>query len=317
MQTVRGLESYPPEGPAAAVALGVFDGVHLGHRAILTRAVERARQAGLAAVACTFDPHPLEVLRPEQAPIPIATVEERLALMAEAGIETTVVVAFTPELARMEPETFVEEVLLGRLRAREIVVGFNHTFGRGARGNPDLLRALGERLGFRTHVMPPLLLDGAPVSSSGIRAALAEGRVETAARMLGRPYAIGGTVESGAGRGRGLGFPTANVRPDRPVLVAAGVYVGQLEVQGQRRPAVVNVGVRPTFGEQRLVVEAHLLDFEGVLYGQRVRLGFLGRLRPERRFASVEALREQIAADVAEARKRLGDPQLYLGGKHW
>ncbi|SRR5712691_1549544 len=306
MRIVQGLESYPPEPRPAVVALGVFDGVHLGHREILGTAVTRAREGGLVAVACTFEPRPMEILQPGRAPAPIATLDERLDLIAATGVETTVVLAFTRALAAVEPEAFVKDVVLQRLRAREIVVGFNHTFGRGARGNAQLLEELAPRLGFRVDVVPPRVVDGVPVSSSEIREALRLGDVERAGRYLGRPYAIGGTVEAGAGRGRTLGFPTANIRPDRPLLIATGVYAGTVEAGEGRHGAVVNVGVRPTFGENRLVVEAHLLDFAGNLYDRPVSLAFLGRLREERKFADVETLRRQIAEDVDSARKRLG-----------
>jgi riboflavin kinase/FMN adenylyltransferase len=286
------------------VAQGTFDGVHLGHRAILGTALTRAREAGLEAVVCTFDPHPVEVLQPERAPLPITTLDERLELIGQTGVDVVVVLAFTPELAAIEPEAFVKDVLLERLRAREIVVGYNHRFGRGARGDARLLETLAARSGFQAHVVPPKTVDGAVVSSSGIRAALARGDVTTAARALGRPYAIAGTVTSGAGRGRTLGFPTANIVSSRAVLVARGVYRGRVHVEGHSHSAVVNVGVRPTFGETTLAVEAHLLDFTGDLYDRQVRLEFLDRLRDEMRFPSVEALRAQVARDIAAARNR-------------
>src|SRR5213593_4179306 len=305
MRIVQGLESYPPDAGPAVVALGVFDGVHLGHREILGTAVARARDAGLVAVACTFEPHPIEVLQPGRAPAPIATLDERLELIAATGVDTTVVLTFTRALAAIEPETFVKDVVLQRLHAREIVVGFNHTFGRGARGNAQLLEQLAPGLGFDVDVVPPRIVDGVPVSSSEIREALRLGDVERAGRYLGRPYAIAGTVEAGAGRGRTLGFPTANIRPDRALLIATGVYAGTIEAMGRRYGAVVNVGVRPTFGESQVVVEAHLLDFTGSLYDWSVRLAFLGRLREERKFSGVDALRRQIAEDVETARKRL------------
>jgi len=306
MRIVQGLETYPPDAGPAIVALGVFDGVHLGHREILGTAVARARHANLVAVACTFEPHPIEVLQPGRAPAPIASLEERLELIAATGVDTTVVLTFTRALAAIEPETFVKEVVLERLRAREIVVGFNHTFGRGARGNARLLEQLAPGLGFDVTVVPPRIVDGVPVSSSEIREALRLGDVERAGRYLGRPYAIVGTVEAGAGRGRTLGFPTANIHPDRALLIATGVYAGTVEAKGGLSGAVVNVGVRPTFGESQVVVEAHLLDFTGSLYDQSVRLAFLGRLREERKFSGVDALRRQIAEDVEMARKRLG-----------
>jgi riboflavin kinase/FMN adenylyltransferase len=282
----------------------VFDGVHLGHRAILGTALTRARAAGLEAVACTFDPHPMEVLQPDRAPRPIATLDERLTLIGETGVDAAVVLAFTRELAAIEPEAFVKDVLLGRLRAREIVVGYNHRFGRGARGDARLLQELGDRVGFRAHVVPPMTVEGTAVSSTEIRAALQRGDVSTAARDLGRPYAIEGPVTSGAGRGRTLGFPTANIETERPVLVARGVYRGRIHLEGGQHAAVVNVGVRPTFGEATLAVEAHVLDFAGDLYGQRVRLEFLERLRDEMRFPSVGDLKAQVARDIADARSR-------------
>jgi riboflavin kinase/FMN adenylyltransferase len=304
MRIVRELTSYAPE--ATAVALGVFDGVHLAHQAILRTAIEAARRHRLESVACTFDPHPAEVLQPQRSSAAIATLGDRLDLIAATGVGVTVVLPFTPALAQMEPEAFVEDILLGRLHAREVVVGFNHTFGRGARGDPKLLQDLAGRLGFGAHVVPPLLVDGVAVSSSAIRASLREGDLERANRMLGRPYLIGGDVVSGAGRGRTLGFPTANVRPDRQVLVAPGVYACRVDVGPDAHRAVVNVGVRPTFGEATLVIEAYLLDFQGTLYDRSVRVAFLARLREERRFPSVDALRDQILRDVADARERLG-----------
>jgi riboflavin kinase / FMN adenylyltransferase len=302
MQIVRGLESFPPDSVPSAVALGAFDGIHLGHRAILGTAVTQARHDKLRALACTFDRHPMEVLQPDRAPLPITTLEERLELIAETGIDTTVVIPFTPAVAGIEAQTFVRDVLVGTLKAREIVVGFNHRFGRGARGDAKLLEALAATLGFRAHIVPALLVDGVAVSSSEIRAALQRGDLPDAARLLGRPYSIRGEVVRGAGRGRTLGFPTANVKTDRPLGLPVGVYVCRLTVGGRQHQAVVNVGFRPTFGETELAVEAHVLDFTGDLYDERVTLTFVRRLREERKFPSVDALREQIALDVAAAR---------------
>jgi riboflavin kinase / FMN adenylyltransferase len=303
MRIVRGLESYRPEGADSAVALGAFDGIHLGHRAILGTAVAHAQQGGLRAVACTFDRHPMEVLQPDRAPLPITTLAERLELIAETGIDTTVIVPFTHSVAAMEAKAFVQDVLVQTLKAREIVVGFNHRFGQGARGDAQLLESLAGPLGFRAHIVPALMVDGVAVSSSEIRAALQRGDLPSAARLLGRSYSIGGEVVSGAGRGRTLGFPTANVKTDRPLGLPVGVYVCRFVVGPQQHRAVVNVGVRPTFGESELAVEAHVIDFAGDLYGERVRLTFLRRLRDERKFPSIDELRRQIALDVASARE--------------
>ncbi|MBI4247562.1 MAG: bifunctional riboflavin kinase/FAD synthetase [Candidatus Rokubacteria bacterium] len=305
MRIVRSLESFPPDGPATTVALGVFDGVHLGHQAILRAALRRARETGLEALVCTFEPHPLEILQPGRAPLPIVPLSERLALIAALGLDAAVVLDFTPEMAAMEPEAFVKDVLLDRLRARQVVVGFNHTFGRGARGDAGLLQALAARLGFQAEVVPPLVVDGVQVSSSEIRAALEQGAVDRAQRYLGRPYGMSGDVVRGAGRGRSLGFPTANVAPDRGLPIPGGVYACHARVDGATYGAVVNVGTRPTFRETARVVEAHLINFSGVLYGQALRLDFIARLRDEQKFPGVDALREQIARDIAAARQLL------------
>jgi riboflavin kinase/FMN adenylyltransferase len=302
MQIVRGLDSSPPDAGPSAVALGAFDGIHLGHRAILGTAVALARQGKIRALACTFDRHPMEVLQPDRAPMPITTLEERLELIAGTGIDTTVVIPFTPAVASVEAKAFVQDVLIGTLEAREIVVGFNHRFGRGARGDTQLLESLAAPLGFRAHIVPALMVDGVAVSSSEIRAALQRGDLPNAERLLGRPYSIRGEVVRGAGRGRTLGFPTANVKTERPLGLPVGVYVCRLLVGASQHQAVVNVGYRPTFGETDLSVEAHVLDFAGDLYDQKVTLTFLRRLREERKFPSVDALKEQIALDVAAAR---------------
>jgi riboflavin kinase / FMN adenylyltransferase len=302
MQIVRGLESFPPDAGPSAVALGAFDGIHLGHRAILGTAVAHARQGRLSALACTFDRHPMEVLQPDRAPLPITTLDERLELIAGTGIDTTVVLPFTPAVAGIEAKAFVHDVLVGTLKAREIVVGFNHRFGRGARGDAQLLETLAGPLRFRAHIVPALMVDGVAVSSSEIRSALQRGDLPAAARLLGRPYSIRGEVVRGAGRGRTLGFPTANIRTERPLGLPVGVYVCRVQVGARDHQAVVNVGFRPTFGVNELAVEAHVLDFAGDLYDATVTLTFVRRLREERKFPSVDALKEQIALDVAAAR---------------
>lgn len=306
MRIVRGLEFYPPDAAASAVALGAFDGIHLGHRAILGTAVAQARRHDLQALACTFDRDPLEVLQPARAPLAITTLEERLELIGETGIDTAVVIAFTPAVAAIEPEAFVKEVLVGTLRAREVVVGFNHRFGRGARGDAGLLETLAGGLALTAHIVPALTVDGVTVSSSEIRVALQRGDLARAAQLLGRWYSIRGEVVRGAGRGRTLGFPTANVKTERPLGLSAGVYVCEVGVGSNRYQSVVNVGVRPTFGETELAVEAHLLDFSGDLYRVRLTLTFLRRLRDERKFPSIDALRHQIELDIASARKDTG-----------
>ena len=306
MEIVRGLESYPPDSPPSVVALGAFDGIHLAHQKILATARTRARALGLRALACTFDPHPLTVLQPERAPVPITELAENLARIAEQGLDTAVVIVFTREFSLLEAEAFVKDVLVGRLKAREVVVGFNHTFGRGARGNARLLAELGPQYGFVAHVIPPLVVDGVAVSSSGIRQALAAGDVARARKFLGHPYTVRGRVLRGKGRGRQLGFPTANLRPERELIVPAGVYAARAAWEGGRAGAVVNVGIRPTFGEGEYWVEAYLLDFAGDLYDSVLVLEFEERIRSEQKFPDVEALRAQVASDVATAARLLG-----------
>lgn len=286
-------------------AFGAFDGIHLAHAKILDTAVARARALGVSAVACTFDPHPTAVLRPEKAPAPIATLEENLARIAEHGLDATLVIPFTRDFSRMEAEDFVDEALVRALGAREVVVGFNHTFGSGARGTAVLLRELGARRGFVTHVLPPLQVNGLTVSSSAIREALRDGDVEQARAFLGRPYSLTGTVRRGAGRGRTLGFPTANLKPDRPLVLAPGVYAAYAHWEDRQAEAVVNIGYRPTFEESQYWVEAYLFDFAGDLYDRALTLDFLCRIRAEMKFPGVEALTAQVRADMAEARRLL------------
>ena len=286
-------------------AFGAFDGIHLAHAKILDTAVQRARALGVSAVACTFDPHPTVVLRPEKAPAPIATLEENLARIGEHGLDATLVIPFTLAFSHIEAETFVDDALVRTLGAREVVVGFNHTFGRGARGTAVLLRELGAQRGFVTHVLPPLQVNGLTVSSSAIREALRDGDVEQARAFLGRPYALTGIVQRGAGRGRTLGFPTANLKPDRPLALAAGVYAAHARWDGRQAEAVVNIGYRPTFEESQYWVEAYLFDFAGDLYDRPLTLDFLVRIRAEMKFPGVEALTAQVRADMVEARRLL------------
>jgi len=305
MQILKGLPSFPPELRPSVAALGAFDGIHLAHAKILETAVIRARALGVPSVVCTFDPHPAAVLRPELAPPPIATLEENLTRIAEHGLDAALVIPFTRELSLMEAEAFVDEVLVRTLGAREVVVGFNHTFGAGARGTAALLLELGRRRDFVTHVLPSLQVDGLTVSSSTIREALKDGDVELARALLGRPYSVSGTVKRGAGRGRTLGFPTANLRPDRPLVLAAGVYAAKARWGTERADAVVNLGYRPTFDESQYWIEAYLFDFSGDLYDRPLTLDFLRRIRPEKKFPGVDELRAQVFADMEEARRLL------------
>lgn len=306
MEIVRGLEFYPPDSPPSVVALGAFDGIHLGHQKILATARERAQRLGLRSLVCTFEPHPLAVLQPARAPVPITELAENLERIAAEKLDLTLIIPFTLEFSRVEAETFVGDVLSRRLNAREVVVGFNHTFGRGARGDTRLLERLAPKYGFVVRAVPPLSVDGVVVSSSAIRQALGAGDAARARRFLGHPYTVRGQVQRGKGRGLELGFPTANLKPERELILAPGVYAAWAAWADHETGAVVNVGVRPTFGEGEYWVEAHLFDFSGALYGEMLRLAFVERIRPEQKFPDVAALRAQVGQDVATAARLLG-----------
>ncbi len=301
---------YFPDSPPPSrwhqpvLALGNFDGLHRGHMKILDRVRRRAGERAGTPVAMTFDPHPPRVLRPDKAPPLLMTTAQRLEAFDRAGMRGVVVVRFSEALAKWEPEEFVRVVLAEWLRVAEVWVGANFLFGRERSGNFTLLRALGERYNFRAEKIDPVRYREFVVSSTRIRRLVAEGRVDEAGALLGHPYFIDGIVERGDGRGRKIGFPTANLRPENDLVPPRGVYATLAIVDGVRRPSVTNIGVRPTFdtsgGE---AVETHILDDDRDLYGARLRLAFVKRLRDERPFPDVDALREQIQADCRQAER--------------
>jgi riboflavin kinase/FMN adenylyltransferase len=305
------LASLEPRGfPRPAVAIGNFDGVHRGHQALVAVAVRDGRQAGGEAVVLTFDPHPSRVLAPDRSPRALMTVEQKAEILDGLGVDVLAVLPFTAELSREAPEAFVEKVIGGCLGAQTVVVGTGFRFGHRRAGDLARLEGLGARLGFRVHGVPPVVHEGEPISSTRIREALSRGDVAAAGALLGRPFFVDGVVTEGDGRGRGLGFPTANLALRNETLPGLGVYAcrcRRLDGAGEPRAcgAVVNVGRRPTFGGGHVGVEAHLLDFEGDLYGASLRVAFVERLREEQRFSGPEALVAQIARDVARARELL------------
>jgi riboflavin kinase/FMN adenylyltransferase len=290
--------------PVPAVTVGNFDGVHVGHQALVRRTVSEARAAAGTAVALSFDPHPARVLSPERAPAALTTPAQKEELLEGLGLDALVVVPFTRELARFPPERFVSEVLVGALGARVVVVGESFRFGQRQAGDVARLSALGAQWGFVVRAVAPVVVDGVVVSSSRVRECLKGGDVSTARSLLGRSHFVDATVVRGDGRGKQIGVPTANLQPDNEVVAGPGVYAGRCRLpDGEERVAVANVGWRPTFGSGGLTTEAHLLDFEGDLYSARVRLSFEQRLRDERRFDSIEALVAQIRKDVERARE--------------
>ena len=292
----------PADMPRCVLALGTFDGVHLGHQALLMRGGELANQLGCPLAVCTFEPHPLRVLRPEATPPLLTTLPERAALMAEFGVDSLCVTTFTRERADQPPEDYMEE--LARVyHPAAVVCGFNFTFGQGGCGNGETLRHFGREHGFETVIVPEVMLENGAVSSSRIRRALQGGELALASRLLGHAYTLSGRVADGKHIGRTMGFPTANVAvPRGKALPAFGVYACWLETTEGFYPAVVNVGRHPTLPEGWVTVEAHALDASLSLYGQPVRLTFLRFQRSEQTFDGVEALRAQIARDAEECR---------------
>lgn len=309
MRIVRHLEGATLDLASPVVTLGNFDGVHLGHQAILDRVVAEARDRGGAAVAITFFPHPARVLAPGRVPVPIASLRDRFESFREAGIDVVVAQRFTRAFSELEPEAFVERMLVSELGAVKVVVGHSVSFGHKRRGTADLLRDQGERHGFAVEIVGPVLAGGIEVSSTKVRGAVVEADLALATQLLGRPYALEGRVVLGARRGRTIGFPTANLRSRVPPLVPDGVYAVRAEVGGAIVGGAANVGRNPTFGPGApRTVETHLLDFDRDVYGEKLRVEFVERIRGEIRFGSVAALVDQIAKDVARAREILLAP---------
>ena len=302
-----------PEGhDGFAATIGMYDGVHLGHRAVIRAAQEAGERLGLPTAVVTFDPHPAQVLRPESAPRLLTTLDQKLELLAGCGIESTVVVRFDEVRAAETPAEFVESVLVQCLKVRAVMVGQDFHFGKGRAGNVAVLAELGEQFGFEVGGVPLLPHpDGTvdAVSSTAIRRALAAGEVTVATRLLGRYHEVRGRVAGGDRRGRTIGFPTANVEvPSSLAMPADGVYAGwYVRPDGSRHPAAINLGRRPTFYEQAdtSLLEAHLLDFDGDLYGEQARVQFVGHLRDEARFDGIDALKGQLVRDVEAARQLL------------
>jgi riboflavin kinase/FMN adenylyltransferase len=309
MLVLHGLDSARFE--AVVLTIGNFDGVHLGHQAILAAGRRRADAARTRLVAMTFDPHPLAVLTPEHVPAMLTPLEEKLHQLERAGADVAVVVRSSVDLLKISAADFIAEVIVARFRPRAVVEGISFGFGRHREGNVESLQAATGRYGFEVEVVGPvrIALGGHPdtvISSSLVRQLLVSGTVDRAAICLGRPYALLGPVIHGVGRGVTLGFPTANIDPGRQLAPAQGVYAGRSIVDGKPYPAAISIGRNPTFGGHELAVEAYLLDFAGDLYGRSIRIEFLDWLRPQVKYESAEALHDQIARDVELTRKIFG-----------
>ncbi len=300
--------AFPPGIPkdrGTVATIGMFDGVHLGHWAVLQEIRARAESAGRRSILVTFDPHPLRIVRPEHAPLLLTTPVEKKEILAESGLDYAVFLSFTEALSRYEPRRFVEEILVGRLGVEELVIGYDHGFGRNREGDSDVLERLGAELGFTVDVVSPVRADGQAVSSSRIRSLLTDGNMASARACLGRPYSIRGVVVRGDGRGKGLGFPTANLRiSERDKLIPPpGIYAVRGVLRRGTYTGALHLGPRPTFKGSPPTIELHLLDFGEDIYGEDVRVDFIEHLREIEPFTTVAALVEQIRRDVDAARE--------------
>lgn len=301
MRVFRG-HSRPVPAPVA-LAVGNFDGVHLGHAELLRRLADAASRRALVPTVLSFEPHPREFFAPDAAPARLSTLREKLELLSEAGVEQTMICPFNAAFAALSADEFIEQVLVGALRVGHLIVGDDFRFGRGRTGDFALLQAAGRQHGFTVETMGSVTVDGERVSSSGVRRALAAGDMERAARLLGRPYVIDGQVVHGQKLGRQIGFATANLRIKHNPLPMTGVFAVEVGGLGETPlPGVANLGIRPTVGGTRPLLEAHLFDFARDIYGAHISVRFVHKLRDEQRFSNFDALKAQIAADAAAAR---------------
>lgn len=306
MSIVRGLEELNMPRAGAAVAVGTFDGIHLGHRALIDGTIAAARDRALVSAVITWDRHPAVTVRPEDVPPLLTSLDRKLELLEETGVDLVVVLAFDHDFSLWSPERFVEDVLVGGLSAQIVRVGHDWRFGHKAAGDTDLLAKLGAQHGFEVEAVGLENADEEPVSSTRTRSAIADGDMELATRLLGRPFDVDGLVVRGDGRGATLGYPTANLDIDTSLVrPAQGVYAGRVRVRGDWYRAAVNVGKNPTFGGEVVRVEAYILDFDEDIYGETLRLEFWHRLRDELKFDSVEELISQMDRDVADTRSRV------------
>jgi riboflavin kinase / FMN adenylyltransferase len=308
MQVFRNLEEVPPQFGPTVVSVGNFDGVHRAHQEVVRHMAERARSLGGTAVVVTFDPHPLRILRPDVAPRLLSPLPVKLKLLEKTGVDALLVLPFTRDLSLMTAEDFASQVLAKTLHAREVHEGYNFHFGHKAQGNVNTLAELGRLFGFEVKIYPEQSLRGHHVSSSQVRKLIASGEVSKARALLGRPFSIFSNPGRGRGYGRKYTVPTVNLARYEELVPADGVYITWLRVAGECFEAVTNAGNRPTFGADSFAIESHLLNFHPIdlLPDTELELIFLKRLRPEIKFPSVEALREQIAKDVHKARRYFG-----------
>lgn len=305
MILITDLKNVEKKFDNSVLTLGNFDGLHMGHQELVRMIIHRAKEIGALSMVVTFRPHPLKVLAPEKCPPLISIYEEKIRLFEKLGIDVLVKIPFTLEFSTMSPEDFVRDILCETLGAREIFVGYNYRFGKGREGDIRKLRALGEKYGFKVREIEQIAVDGEVVSSSKIRTLLKEGEVEHAARLLGRTYAITGIVVRGDGRGKGLGFPTANIASKHTIIPSDGVYAVRLVVRERAYDGIANIGMRPTFSKKALAIEVHVFNFNEDIYGEDISLCFIRKIRQEKKFKGAEALVSQISADIEVAKEIL------------
>ena len=307
MNIIRGTKNITELIPYPIVAIGNFDGVHMGHQILFRKTAELAKLNGGTAVAFTFEPHPLKILAPDRVPPLLTTFRKKMELLEECGIEIVICADFTRQFSDQHPRDFAHEILIKRIGVKEVVVGFDYAFGRGREGTVRYLKQMGEEYGFQTHIIEPVKLNGHLVSSSYVRELIEDGKVETAGEFLGRHYSIPGPVIEGYKTGQAIGFPTANLDTSRVKIPGTGVYAVLIKHEGQKYNGVVNIGFNPTFKRDTLSLEAHIFDFEEKIYGQEIEVFFIRRIRSEIKFKGADHLVEQIKKDIQAAKKILAD----------
>lgn len=305
MKIIRDIDNIPEDLTGSIVTIGNFDGVHLGHREIFRKIVREAGESNKKSMVITFDPHPQKIIHPERRPFFLLTpLNEKLDLIRSCGIDAVILITFSIEFARITAKEFVENILWGKLRLSKLFIGYDYVFGKGKGGDAKFLKAYGKELGFQVEEISAVKTDGMISSSTGIRLAILDGNVKQASEMLGRPYGVNGVVVKGYRRGTDIGYPTANIKSEK-VIPATGVYAIIAELEGIRHQGVINIGRNPTFGNEEISAEVHLLDFKGDIYGRDITVLFIDRLRDEIKFKGPEELARQIKRDIERAREIL------------
>jgi len=305
LQIFYGLEAISELRQDLVVTFGAFDGLHIGHQVVIQHVRTQAGKSQLLSAVLAFHPHPLAFLAPERCPPTLTTLQKKIEILQQMNVDIVSFVRFDDHLAQMSPDDFVQRVLLQKLRAQQVIVGYDCQFGKNRSGNADVLKRLGHQYHFDVTVVPPTLIHGAPVHSTRIREAISNGELDLVTQLLGRRYAIIGEVVTGEGRGRQLGYPTANINAGDQMLPPNGVYAIRAKLEERAFDGVLNMGTRPTFGELKFQIESHLFDFEGMVYGKEIEIFFIQKIRDERRFPNPAALSNQIQQDVVKAKEIL------------